>query len=75
VLGPFREETCAVEVEVEIGPGGRLQRWERFELLGEAQLEAERARHEGGVPRVVRVADDGTRGVTGWISRMGQDGR
>jgi len=52
-------------VEIEIGAGGWLQRRERFELLAEAQLEAERARREGSVSRVVRVADDGTRRVVG----------
>src|SRR5829696_7569233 len=52
-------------VEIEIGAGGWLQRRERFKLLVEAQLEAERARAAGGVARVVQVADDGTRRVVG----------
>ena len=52
-------------VEVELGAGGWLQRRERFKLLGEAQLEADRARREGSVSRVVQVAADGTRRVVG----------
>ena len=52
-------------VEVEIGAGGWLQRRERFKLLGEAQLEADRARREGSVSRVVQVAADRTRRVVG----------
>ncbi len=52
-------------VEIEIGAGGWLQRRERFKLLGEAQLEAERARRKGSVARVVQVAADGTRRVVG----------
>ena len=59
------QEYHAVEIEIEIGAGGWLQRRERFELLAEAQLEAERARREGSVSRVVRVAADGTRRVVG----------
>ena len=60
---PERRDYYAVEVE--IGAGGWLQRRERFKLLGEAQLEAERARREGSVSRVVQVAADGTRRVVG----------
>jgi hypothetical protein len=52
-------------VEVEIGAGGWLQRRQRFERLADAQLEADRVRREGGVARVVQVADDGTRTVLG----------
>jgi hypothetical protein len=52
-------------VEVEIGAGGWLQRRDRFKQASEAQLEADRVRREGGVARVVRVADDGTRKVVG----------
>jgi hypothetical protein len=64
---PERRDYYAVEVEVEveIGAGGWLQRRERFKLLGEAQLEADRARREGSVSRVVQVAADGTRRVVG----------
>ena len=58
---PERRDYYAVEVE--IGAGGWLQRRERFKLLGEAQLEADRARREGSVSRVVQVAADGTRRV------------
>src|ERR687894_716354 len=50
-------------VEIEIGAGGWLRRRERFKLLGEAQLEADRARAAGGAVRVAQVADDGTRRV------------
>jgi hypothetical protein len=60
---PERRDYYAVEVE--IGAGGWLQRRERFKLLGEAQLEADRARREGSVSRVVQVAADGTRRVVG----------
>lgn len=52
-------------VEIEIGAGGWLRRRERFKLLDEARLEAERARREGSVSRVVRVDKDGSREVVG----------
>ena len=52
-------------VEVQTTAGGWLRKRGEHRLLAAAQLEAERARAAGGEPRVVQVADDGTRKVIG----------
>lgn len=53
------------EVEVRAAAGGWLKRKGRFRLLDAARHEAGRMGREGWVPRVVKVADDGTREVVG----------
>ena len=53
------------EIELRTAAGGWLRRRGRSRLLAGAGHEAERVRREGGEPRVVRVADDGTRTVVG----------
>ncbi len=50
-------------VEIRTSAGGWLRRRQEFKLLTDAQLEAERVRREGGVPRLVQVTDEGTRKV------------
>ncbi len=52
-------------VEVRTAAGGWLRERGEYRLHTEARLEAERVRAVGGVPRVVRVADDGARRVVG----------
>jgi hypothetical protein len=51
------------EIELRTAAGGWLRRRGRFRLLAGARHEAERVRREGGEPRIVQVADDGTREV------------
>ncbi len=51
------------EIELRTAAGGWLRRRGQFKLLDGARLEAERVRREGGEPRIVQVADDGTRKV------------
>ncbi len=50
-------------VEVRTAAGGWLRKRGEYRLHTEARLEAERVRTAGGAPRIVRVADDGTRRV------------
>jgi hypothetical protein len=50
-------------VEVRTATGGWLRKRGEHRLHTEARLEAERVRVAGGVPRIVRVADDGARRV------------
>ena len=52
-------------VEVRTAAGGWLRKRGEYRLHTKARLEAERVRAAGGVPRIVRVADDGTRRVVG----------
>ena len=52
-------------VEVRTAAGGWFRRKQEFKLLTDAQFEAERVRRAGGVPRIVQVADDGSRRVVG----------
>ena len=49
------------EVEIRTAAGGWLRRRGQFKLLDSVRHEAERVRREGGEPRVVQVANDGTR--------------
>ncbi len=50
-------------VEVRTAAGGWLRKRGEHRLLAEARLEAERVKAAGGVPRVVQIAEDGTRRV------------
>ncbi len=50
-------------VEVRTAAGGWLRERGEHRLHTEARLEAERVRAAAGVPRIIRVADDGTRRV------------
>ncbi len=50
-------------VEVRTAAGGWLRKRGEHRLHTEARLEAERVRAAGGEPRIVQVADDGTRKV------------
>ncbi len=51
------------EVEVRANEGGWLRDGQRFGNLAEAQTRAENVRAAGGMPRIVRVAEGGTRKV------------
>jgi hypothetical protein len=53
------------EVEVRVDTGDRLPKRTRHELLADAKLEAAQVEDRGGEPRIVQVADDGTRKVVG----------
>jgi hypothetical protein len=51
--------------EVRTATGGWLRKRGEHKRLGDAWLEAERARAASGESRIVQVADDGTRRVLG----------
>jgi hypothetical protein len=52
-------------VEVRTATGGWLRKRGEHKRLGDAWLEAERVKAAGEEPRIVQVADDGTRKVLG----------
>ncbi len=52
-------------VEVRTAAGGWFRKRGEYKLLAAAMLEAERVRAGGGEPRIVQIADDGTRKVVG----------
>ena len=53
------------EVEVSTNAGGWLRKREKHKLLAAAESAAGVIRDNGGAPRIVRVASDGTRTVVG----------